>query len=190
MSSQTTTLKRNPADSMASTWRHDRSQWSVWHWMIELLGLHLIDLDGEVPIFAKTDKIPVVREWTVHLWILLHAAIPLVLHHAYTAYTGKNLGLIGAFALYSSAFKLNGIHEMHIMRRLGQRYGFLDGDKHPRDEIPDVGVGKVIRELISTSSVRMVMAIFLTYRTSETPDSLEWKWLPLEIGLYSITVDF
>ncbi|KAJ6180262.1 hypothetical protein N7519_010723 [Penicillium mononematosum] len=169
MSKQTTTT-RNPADSMVSTWRHDRSQWNTYHWMIELLGLHLIDSDAEVPIFSKKDKIPAIREWTVHLWILLHAAIPLAIHHAYTIYTGKNMSLIGAFALYSSAFKLNGIHEMHIMRRLGQVYGFLDGDKHPRDEIPDVGVGKVIRELISTSTLRM--------------------WLPLEIGLYSITVDF
>ncbi|CAG8884964.1 unnamed protein product [Penicillium nalgiovense] len=163
MFTQTTTT-RNPADSMVSTWRHDRSQWNTYHWMIELLGLHLIDFDAEVPIFSKKDKIPAIREWTVHLWILLHAAIPLAIHHAYTIYTGQNMHLIGAFALYSSAFKLNGIHEMHIMRRLGQVYGFLDGDKHPRDEIPDVGVGKVIRELISTSTLRMVMAIFLTYQ--------------------------
>lgn len=52
--------------------------------MIELLGLHLVELDGEVPIFSKGDKIHAVQEWTLHLWILLHAAIPLVLHHAYT----------------------------------------------------------------------------------------------------------
>src|SRR3954471_5574718 len=119
MSTQTMTTKRNPAESMVSTWRHDRSQWSFWHWMIEFLGLHLIDLDNEVPVFSKKDKIPVIREWTVHLWILLHATIPLALHHIYTTYTGRNLSLIGAFALYSSFFKLNGIHEMHIMRRLG-----------------------------------------------------------------------
>ncbi|KAJ5207225.1 Fatty acid hydroxylase [Penicillium cf. griseofulvum] len=184
------TIKRNPADSMVSTWRHDRSQWNSSHWMIELLGLHLIDFDAEVPVFSKKDKIPTIREWTVHLWILLHAAIPLALHHAYTAYTGLNMHPVAALALYSSAFKLNGIHEMHIMRRLGQVYGFLDGDKHPRDEIPDVGVGKAIRELISTSTLRMVMAVFLTYRAGKTPASLEWKWLPLEIGLYSLTVDF
>ncbi|KAJ5473612.1 hypothetical protein N7475_003178 [Penicillium sp. IBT 31633x] len=190
MSTQTTTMKRDPADSMVSTWRHDRSQWNSWHWMIEFLGLHLVDFNVEVPTFSKTDKIPVIREWTVHLWILLHAGIPLVLHHAYTTYTGHNMNLIAAFALYSTAFKLNGIHEMHIMRRLGQVYGFLDGDKHTRDEIPDVGVGKVIRELISTSTLRMIMAIFLTYRPSEDPSTLEWRWLPLEIGLYSITVDF
>ncbi|KAJ5242597.1 uncharacterized protein N7469_000924 [Penicillium citrinum] len=190
MSTKTTTMKRNPADSMVSTWRHDRTQWGLWHWMIELLGLHLIDLKGEVPVFSKKQKIPAVREWTLHLWILLHAAIPLALHHAFVKYTGQNLGLLAAFGLYSTAFKLNGIHEMHIMRRLGQLYGFLDGDKHPRDEIPDVGVGKVIRELISTSTFRMIMAIYLTYNANETPSTMQWQWLPLEIGVYSITVDF
>jgi len=66
MASQATILKRNPADAMVSTWRHDRPQWSYWHWIIELLGLHLIELDGEVPIFSKKDKIPAVREWTLH----------------------------------------------------------------------------------------------------------------------------
>ncbi|KAJ5248890.1 hypothetical protein N7468_000341 [Penicillium chermesinum] len=174
MSTEINKTKRNHGDSMVSTWRNDKSQWGLWHWVIELLGLHLIDLKKEPPIFSKSEKIPAVREWTLHLWILLHAAIPLAIHHAYTAYTGQNLNVLAAFALYSTAFKLNGIHEMHIMRRLGQVYGFLDGDKHPRDEIPDVGVGKVIRELIRT----------------RPPDSLQWKWLPLEIGIYSITVDF
>ncbi|KAJ5281876.1 hypothetical protein N7478_007248 [Penicillium angulare] len=190
MSTKTITITRNPQDSMVSTWRQDRSQWNFWHWMIEILGLHLIDLDKNVPIFSKKDKIPAIREWTVHLWILSHAIIPLGLHHLYVRYTGHNLSLLGAFALYSTAFKASGIHEMHIMRRLGQVYGFLDGDKHPRDDIPDVGVGKVLRELISTSSLRMIMSIYLTYQPDETPSSLQWKWLPLEIGMYSITVDF
>ncbi|KAJ5714235.1 uncharacterized protein N7483_011416 [Penicillium malachiteum] len=187
---QKPTHTRNPQDSMVSTWRHDQSQWTFWHWMIELLGLHLIDLDRPVPIFSESDKIPAVREWTLHLWILLHASIPLVLHHIYVSYTNSTLNLLATFALYSTAFKLNGIHEMHIMRRLGQIYGFLDGDKHPRDEIPNIGVGKVIRELISTSTFRIIMAIYLTYTPTLSPSSLSWKCLPLEIGLYSITVDF
>lgn len=188
--STNTPTKHNAGDSMVSTWRHDQSQWTISHWMIELLGLHLIDSDREVPIFSKKDKIPAMREWSLHLWILLHAAIPLIVHQAYTTYTGSNLDVISAFALYAGAFKLNGIHEMHIMRRLGKAYGFLDGDKHPRDGIPDVGVDKVIRELISTSTLRIIMAILVTYRQNEKPASLRWAWLALEIGIYSITVDF
>lgn len=181
---------RNHPDSMVSTWRHDRSQWNIWHWLVELLGLNLVALDKEVPIFSKSDKIPAVREWSLHLFILMHAAIPLVLHHAYTIYTGQNLGVMATFALYNVAFKAFGIHEINIMRRLGQVHGFLDGDKHPRDEIPDSGVGKVVRELMSTSSFRMLMTIYLTYQPTEAPDTLRWFWLPVEIGLYSITVDF
>ncbi|GAD93411.1 hypothetical protein PVAR5_2021 [Paecilomyces variotii No. 5] len=186
----TTVPKRNPADSMVSTWRHDRSQWGMWHWMVELLGLNLVNEDGEVPVFSKTDKVPASREWAAHLWILSHAAIPLVLHQAYVMYTGNNLNMIAAFALYSTFFKLNGVHEVNIMRRLGQVHGFFDGDKHSRDEIPDIAVGKVVRELLSTSTFRMTMAMFLAYNKDETPADLHWRWLPLEIGLYSITVDF
>lgn len=189
MSTKTTPM-RDPRDSMVSSWRNDRSQWNIYHWTIELLGLHLIDPDKEVPVFSKKDKIPAVREWTLHLWIVLHALIPVALHYTYTVYTGKNLNFIGAFALYATAFKLIGVHEMHIMRRLGQTYGFLDGDKYPRDEIPDVGVGKVIQELVSTSTFRMIMSVYLTYNQNEAPDTLKWAWLPLEIGLYSISVDF
>jgi hypothetical protein len=190
MSTLKTILKRSAADSMVSTWRHDRSQWGLWHWVIEVLGLRVVDINAEVPVFTKKDKIPVIRQWTVQLWILLHALIPLGLHHAYTTYTGKNLNLIATFALYSAAFKLNVIHEIQIICRLGQFYGFLDGDKHPRDDIPDVGVGKIIWGLVSMSTSRTMMAMFLAYRPSEPPVSLEWRWLPLEIGLYSITIDF
>ncbi|KAJ5946704.1 hypothetical protein N7454_003543 [Penicillium verhagenii] len=179
--------KVNPEDSMASTWRQDQSQWTFWHWMIEILGLHLIDLNTEVPVFSKKDKIPAMREWTppsLDPTARRHPTRPAP--HLYS----HNLNLLATFALYSTAFKLNGIHEMHIMRRLGQVHGFLDGDKHPRDDIPDIGVGKVLRELISTSAFRMVMAIFLTYQPDQTPSTMQWKWLPLEIGLYSVTVDF
>ena len=184
MSTQRTPIKSNPADSMVSTWRHDPSQRNFWHLIIELFGLHLVALNVEVPVFSNKDKIPAVREWTLHLWILLHAAIPLVLHHVYTTYTDQNLNLIAAFVLYSSAYKLHAIHGMHVLRRLGKIYGFLDGHNHPRDDIPDIGVGKVIQELVSVTTLRMIMAIFLAYRPSETPASLEWRWLPLEIGTY------
>lgn len=187
----TTTPNTRHPDSMVSTWRHeDRSKWNIWHWMVELLGLNLVDLDSDVPVFSKTDKIPYVREWSLHLYILIHAAIPMILHHAYVSYTGHNLGLVGAFTLYALGFKAFGIHEINIMRRLGRIYGFLDGDKAPRDEIPDSGVGKVMRELMSTSNFRVLMTIALTYQPSEAPNTIRWLWLPLEIGLYSITVDF
>lgn len=183
--------KRNPQDSMKSTWRQlDRTQWTIFHWFYELLGIHPVTLDRQVPVHTKEDAVPHVSDWSMHRWILIHSAIPLLLHQLYTYYTGRNLGAIGAFLLYSAGFKFIAIHHLHVLRRLGHRYGFFDGDKHERDGVPDVGVAKVVRSLISTSTFRPIFTVFLAYRSTLAPDSMNWKWLPLEIGLYGIILDF
>ncbi|KNG91597.1 hypothetical protein ANOM_000162 [Aspergillus nomiae NRRL 13137] len=186
-----TTSKGNPRDSMVSTWRDgDRSQWTASHRLLDLLGTRLIPRDGKVPVHAKTEKVPSVREWTVHLWILLHALIPLALHQIYIAYTGRPLHPVAVFFWYNTAFYGTGIHLTQTIRRLGGVYGFLDGDKHARDDIPDVGVDRVAAELLSVPVLRMAMSVYLSYRPEELPLSFNWGWLALEIALYSITVDF
>lgn len=190
MATQTNT-KGNPRDSMLSTWRDgDRLKWTSSHWLLDLLGTHLKPHNREVPIHSKEDKIPFVREWSVHLWILSHALIPHVLHQAYMAYSGRILHPIAVFWLYTTTFYGTGIHLMQTIRRLGWMYGFLDGDKHERDDIPDVGVKRVAAELLSVPTLRLAMSVYLSYQPQELPLSLNWGWLALKIGLYSITVDF
>ncbi|KAL1847157.1 hypothetical protein Plec18167_001999 [Paecilomyces lecythidis] len=186
-----TIMKGNPRDSMVSTWRDsDPSQWTLYHRILDLLGTRLTPLGGQAPVFSKNEKIPATREWTIHLWILLHAVIPLVLQQAYTIYTLQTLHPVAVFWLYATAFYGTGIRLMQTIRRLGQVYGFLDGDKHKRDDIPDVGVQRVATELLSVPSLRLAMSVYLSYRREELPLSLNWGWLVLEIGAYSITVDF
>lgn len=34
------------------------------------------------------------------------------------------------------------------------------------------------------------MTVFLAYKTSQTPDSINWLYLPLELSLYGIVLDF
>ena len=41
--------------------------------------------------------------------------------------------------------QINSIQEVRILRRLGHKFGFLDGDKHARDEVPDVGVSRYLK---------------------------------------------
>lgn len=176
---------------MVSTWRDDdRTQWTPSHWLLDLLGTRLNARNEAAPVFSKKDKIPSVREWTVHLWILLHALIPHVLHQAYMTYTGRSLHPFAIFWLYTTTFYGTGIHLVQTIRRLGRVYGFLDGDKHERDDIPNVGVKRVATELLSVPSLRLAMSLYLSYRPKELPLSFNWGWLALEIGLYSITVDF
>jgi len=95
-----------------------------------------------------------------------------------------------AFPFYTIAFHANAIREIHILRKLGHKWGFLDGDKHERDQVPDVSVRKVFNSLSLTAVVRPLITVFAAYRTSQTPvDSLSW-WLPVEIGIYGIVLDF
>ncbi|THC90557.1 hypothetical protein EYZ11_009978 [Aspergillus tanneri] len=185
------TFQPNPKDSMKSTWRLlDRSEWTIFHWFYELLGIHPTSLDKDVPVHPKDDKVPWVPEWHLHRWVLVHAFIPLAIHHVYTSYTGYNLSPLAAFFFYSAAFKVIAIHEIHILRRMGHILGFLDGDQHERDGVPDVGVRKVVHSLISTSTFRPIFTVFLSYRSSQAPASMNWWWLPLEAGLYGIILDF
>ncbi|KAI6783494.1 uncharacterized protein J7T54_005523 [Emericellopsis cladophorae] len=181
----------NPKDSMKSTWRSkDRSQWTTYHWFYEVLGIHSVDLDREVPVHSKQDKVPYAPEWQVHRWVLTHAFAPLVIHQCIYHFTGHNLTALQAFVFYSFAFKANAIHELHMLRRIGHIVGFLDGDVHERDGVPDVGVAKTVRSLLSTSTFRPVFTVFLAYRANQTPMDMHWRWLLLEVGLYGIILDF
>lgn len=181
----------NPKDSIKSTWRQaDRSTWSFPHKLIDLINIHHVDLNKEVPVHEKTDKVPYLVQWPLHVWILIHSFIPLLLQQAWAHYTGQNLSSIAAFFLYHEAFHYDSIREVHILRRLGHIYGFFDGDKHERDGVPDASVGKVVESLISTIVFRPLILVLFSYKPELLPSSINWKWLPLEIALYSIVLDF
>ena len=189
--------KPNPKDSMKSTWlQGDRKEWTVNHWLIYYLDVQPTSPDKPVPVHSKTDKVPYVNDWSQHLFVIVYAFVPLAIHQAWlnlTAY--ESLGAIATFQLYFTAFNFAVIHEARILRRLGHLYGFLDGDTHERDGIPDVGVAKVAASLYKTTGSRIAMAAYLTYNPAQTPavvlsDWTWWAWLGLQVGLYGIVLDF
>ncbi|KAF7592932.1 hypothetical protein BBP40_012256 [Aspergillus hancockii] len=183
--------KPNPKDSMKSTWRQaPRDTWTIHHWAIELLNVHPIDLDKEIPVHTKDDKMPYLPQWSLNLWVLFYSSLPLLLHQVYATYTGHMPGPITVFNFYFMAFNAIVIYEVHILRRLAHIHGFLDGDKHERDGIPDVGIGKVVASLYKTTGSRIVLSVYLTYNTAQLPSQMNWLYLPLEIGLYGIVLDF
>jgi len=129
-------VQRNSKDSMKSTWRQaDRTTWTHHHWMLEWLGLQPNNLGQEVPVHDKTDKIPFVPNWQQQRWVILHACIPLIMHQIYVSYTGHNLHPVAAFVFYTFVLKAIAIKQINMLRGLGHRYGFLDGDKHERDQV-------------------------------------------------------
>ncbi|RMD42838.1 hypothetical protein DV735_g2283, partial [Chaetothyriales sp. CBS 134920] len=178
-------------DSMKSTWRlADRSSWGWPHWFTEVVDIHPDFIDKKAPVHEKKDKVPYVLEWRLHIWILLHAIVPIAIHHAFVKITGHNLHPVAAFIFYSLALMGNSIREVRQIRNLGLVYGYLDGDVHGRDGIPDVGVAKVVISALGTVNFRLVMAIVLSYRSSLPPSTINWLLLPIEIGLYSWVLDF
>lgn len=182
---------RNPKDSMKSTWRlWDRSQWNFGHWLMEVLDVHPLVLGKEVPVHQKTEKVPNAPELQFHIWILAHAIIPLALHQLYVDYFGKNLAPWMAFIFYHVAFQTIAIHEVHVIRRMGHRIGFFDGDKHPRDEVPDVGVSSLVQSVLSVVIIRPMFSVFFAYNAAKPPSSISWVWAFVETGVYAVTLDF
>jgi sterol desaturase/sphingolipid hydroxylase (fatty acid hydroxylase superfamily) len=182
---------RNPRDSMVSTWRHwDHKEWNFGHWVLEAIRANHVDLDIEVLVFQKTDKVPYAPGWKFQCWVLLHALIPIAIQQAYVACFGRNMSPLFAFVFYSLSLKFIAIRQLHLLRHLGQRYGFFDGDVHERDGVPDVGVLRTLRSLLSVVAFRPMIGIILTYRPDLPPSSIKLAWLPIEVGLYAVVLDF
>lgn len=181
----------SPKDSMKSTWRDaDKSEWSYYHHLIDYLDLYPVEREKEVPVHSKDEKVAYMPQWSQHRYILTYSVLPLIAHQVLSSYTGYNLGPFAAFNFYFLAFNLFIIYEAKLLRRLGHTYGFLDGDKHERDGIPNVGIAKIVASLYKTTGSRLIMSIYLTYNPNQLPGDTNWAWLPLEIGLYGIVLDF
>ncbi|KAJ5094689.1 hypothetical protein N7456_010550 [Penicillium angulare] len=181
---------KNPKDSMKSTWRRDETQWTIPHKILAKANVFHVDLDREVPVHPKTDKLPYLPDWQMHRWIIVHAGLPVVAHQLFVSATGYRFHPIVAFIYYYQASRLFAFRELRSIRELGHKHGFLDGDKHERDGVPDAGVGKTLLSVFLAGFLRPLFSAYLTYHMNEEPFSLSWKWLFLEVGLYSIIVDF
>ncbi|KAF4469492.1 fatty acid hydroxylase superfamily [Fusarium albosuccineum] len=174
-----------------STWRwSDRSEWTICHWILEILDIHHTNLNHAVPVHQKSDKVPYLSQWQMQRWIIIHAFAPVLLHHAYVQSTGYNLTPMQAFVVYSLALNLIVIRTLHAFRTIGHKTGFLDDNVQDRDGVPNLGVSKVVKSLATAALCRSFFIIFLSYRPTQAPMSLDLLWLPLEVGVYGITLDF
>lgn len=186
----------NPKDSMKSTWRTaDKKTWTIHHKLLDWVDVHPTILGKPPPVFQKTDPIPYLPHWEQHALILYQSFIVLALHQAFTLLTGITLPPIVAGIYYTVAFDVIVIREAHLIRRLAYVYGYLDGDVHPRDEIPDAGVHKIATVLNKVTGARMALHVFFTYNRNQLPfdvmlDGKWWLWLIIEMSLYPIAIDF
>lgn len=187
----------NPKDSMKSTWRTaSKGTWGFSHWLMDFSDAYPTNLNQAVPKHEKTEKIPYMSQSSQHIWVLYHAFIPLALHQLYMSWVDHaSVNKWVAFFYYFNAFNLILIRESHTIRYLGHKYGFLDGDVHDRDGIPDVGVGKIAMSIFKGTGARMAMAVYFTFEPTQAPLDVMtnwkwWAWLFVEIGLYGVILDF
>ena len=153
------------------------------------------DLNQPIPVHQKTDKIPYLGQFSQHVWVLFYALLPVAIQQIWLSFTGIQFNGFAVFNFYFMAFNLIVLKEVHILRRLAHKHGFLDGDVAERDGIPDVGVPRIAASLYKTTGSRIAMATWLTYNRNEAPlDVMSswqwWAWLALEVGLYGVVLDF
>lgn len=176
---------------MKSTWRaKPREDWNLNHWQIALLDFFCTPSDKTVPLHSKNERIPYVNQWSGNIWVLFYASIPLCLHQLYALHIGSNLGPYAVFIFYSLSYGSILLYLLCLTSRLGCIYGFLDGDKHERDGVPDIGVGKVVASFYKTCAFRLVFSTYLSYDPNKTPVQMSWTWLLLEVSLYGLVSDF
>ncbi|UZJ54461.1 hypothetical protein CBS101457_003781 [Exobasidium rhododendri] len=175
--------------AMTATWH--KQDPSTWNFSQRLFIWFDILQQGattpQPPVHPKTDKVPyypIHKQW---MWIIPRAIVPLAMQRIFMEVTGKTFHPVFAFFYYALAYKFFAIACIRVFNKMGQKYGFLDGD-HPRDGVPDQYCSKVFWSLIGTVSIRPLFASFLFYDRNEKPTlSL---WFPVQMFMYSIILDF
>lgn len=185
----------NPKDSMKSTWMFwDRSQWKLSHKLIHALDAYPMIPGVEPPVHAKSDPVPNMPQWTAHVFILAFCWIPFALHQLWHNYVGP-MHPVGVVLLYTNVLNFVLIHEVRMLRKVGYKHGYFDGDKHARDGIPDVGILRVVASIYKTVAGRLSLFVFLLYDRNVAPKDVifDWKWVAwtwLAAGIYGIVLDF
>ena len=68
--------------------------------------MHPLELNKEIPIHSKNEKIPYQSQLSVNIWVLFYAVIPLLIHQAFGVYSGCNLNRISVIGQYTIIFSV------------------------------------------------------------------------------------
>lgn len=185
------------------------SQWGLEHHIINRVHPFRRVSRKPVPVFSKAAPIPVLSQWSCHRFILLYSLWPTLVQACWLRLTGTSyVPWWACLGLYTIAYFNMMLREATKLHRIGRRcvgrllfhahitseltlcrVGFLDGDKHPRDQIPEDGARKVL----TTVTFFAIMRPFLTYILAGWSEVTRYPvlkiWLPLELFLYSIVLD-
>lgn len=174
---------------MKSTWRtQDKSKWTWTNRAIYSMDPGRDTAQEEYPVHEKTDPVPYLTQWSTCTSVFLQASWPIAIHYLYVLIVGRNPWTVFVYLFYAISLQATAQKWMTIMHQMGLDHGFLDGDKHPRDQVPDSGVGKVFGSMMRGLTCRPLMAMLVAYRNNVTP-TISWLF-PVHLVLYSIVLDF
>jgi len=157
------------------------------HRLISFAQLDPLPDDRKPPIHDKNAKVPRLRQRDFHVFLVPKVITPILIQAAYYQYFKTNPHVLGVFFLYFIHFQLVGKATVDFWKRVGAKYGYLNGVK-PRDEIPDSDAGKVVASVLWGSSLRSLALITIAYKADISP-SLSLL-LPLQMTAYTISLDF
>lgn len=181
-------------DSVRMTWPWwNKAQWNTYHWFMHVLDVYPLTPGVEPPVFPKDAKVPHMPQWTQHIWILTFSWFGFALQQVYQRFFGP-MHPVGIALLYTHVYIFVLVHEVRMIRKVGYKYGYLDGE-HPRDGVPDVGIGRVFWSLLKTVGGRVALFTYLTYNRDVSPlsvmvDPKWWVTTYFEIGVYGVVLDF
>lgn len=169
--------------------------WSLLRLIMKLSGAYPTISGMPVPKHKKTDAIPWVSQVSIQIWLITHAALPCMAEEVYYFLLHRHMHWSLVAGLYMVSLELIVIREFRVLRQLAHNYGFLDGEVHERDGIPDHYLGHVILSLFKVTSLRVGMTIFLVHSPPRRPSLVvsSWSWWPvlcLAVSMYSVVLDF
>ena len=184
---------------MECTWQDgNKTEWTLYHWFYELLGLHPVprlDMGANKQPTAESSaqqKVSYVHTGSIYCWVTLHGLMPIFLHQIYLSLwsSGVNLNLWQTYILYAICLNISTIRGQRHLRHLVTRTGFLGGDACERDTIPDNGVKRLAQSLVLVLWFRPLLIILAGFQQDNLPRDCRWIGLPFMAGLYALILDF
>ena len=160
-------------------------------WILNLAGA--CRGSAGIPVSTKETKVPYAEQFSVQLWIVVHAFFPIALEIAYKLTWCGSLSALSTWVLYSAALVVIILREFHEIHRLVHIYGFMNGDAGKRNRVDRSLTGHVAISLFKITAARVGMTVYLTYMPAMHHKLLSAKWwiqLSFLVSVYCVLLDF
>lgn len=187
-------IKKPNKGRMTATWHHKHpSQWDYAERALVHLGIAPQSSTNPLPpppVFAKDAPVPVYPVWKMHRITAPYAFAPLLLHWAFTEFTGISVPVGAATVLYLGYFIWFGSNVFRWCNGMAVKFGTFDGTAE-RDGVPDVATWSTLIGLLMVVVSRALIAVPYLYKPDQPLFDLHTiLMLPVNMFFYALAVDF